>query len=143
MDSLWNSQNQSLRNLKLSTTKVFVPEQVPKQEIEEDEVVVSWLYKHESQSKTIQACDSKTPKIPSKLYGLRDKLIAKMGYLGKGTLGVWGKGLIAPIAQVGWPNKDTTSLGYSKKPFYLQGKSSHVIEQIKLEETNNEGDDNK
>ena len=82
-------------------------------------------------------------KIPSKSYGPGDKLIAKMGYPGKGPLGVRRKGLMTPISHIGRANKNIVGLGFKKKPFYLKGNSSHVIEQITPAETNNKEEDDK
>lgn len=47
-----------------------------------------WLYKDEPKSQVVKKCDAKILNIPSKSYGLGDKLITKMGYTGKGPLGL-------------------------------------------------------
>lgn len=92
--------------------------------------MLSWLYKDEPKSQVVQTSDFIVSKLPSKLYGLGNKLIAKMGYPGQGPLGVRGKGLVVPLPHTGRENKDKVGLGFKKKPYHLKGNYSHVIEQI-------------
>lgn len=76
-------------------------------EIEED-VVLKWLFKEDSENKEVQHCE-----ISLTQYGPGYKMIQRMGYSCTGPLGKNQEGIIEPIHLQTKSTNDKAGLGYN------------------------------